>query len=197
MEQDLMDFDEWIQLPQNQNIEYFVTFKEDGSLGGVYPSHAVDHNKPKLKIDNEIAQAIANGIENLFSYKVDIATQTLLKVNKFSTHNLIKIDDVLHRIADRKWSTITDPDIVVTHDRNKDALEFSMNERYSTNTIWDGDTAMSFLITEYNDPNALLSIISVRAGDITAHAKSFDIKLPARFSIYTRRIFDKYVFETL
>lgn len=192
-----MDFDEWIQLPQNQNIEYFVTFKEDGSLSGVYPSHAVDHNQPKLQIDNEIAQAIANGIENLFSYKVDIATQTLLKINKFSTHHLIKIDDVLHRIVDKQWSTINDPDILVTHNRNKDLLEFSMNVQYSADTIWTGDTSMNFLITEYNDPNVLLAMISVCAGDIIGHAKTFDIKLPKKFSIYTRRIFDKYILETI
>jgi hypothetical protein len=51
------------------------------------------------------------------------------------------------------------------------------------------------LITEYNDPNALIEMISIRAGDITENAKSFNVVLPKKFSIYTRRIFDKYVFE--
>lgn len=194
MGQELMDFDEWIRLPVNQTIEYYATFKEDGSLIGVYPSHTVDGVKNKIKIDDEIATAITSGVENLFSYKVDVPTQKLLKINKFSMHNLIKIDDVLHRIIDKKWSNIEDPDITVAY--GNETLTFSMNARYAANIIWDGDTTMIFLITEYNDPNALIEMISIRAGDITENSKSFYLELPKKFSVYTRRIFDKYVFET-
>jgi hypothetical protein len=194
MGQELMDFDEWIRLPVNQTVEYYATFKDDGSLIGVYPSHTVETVINKIKIDDEIATAISNGTENLFSYKVDVPTQKLLKINKFSMHNLIKIDDVLHRIIDKKWSNIDDPDITIAYN-GSGILTFSMNPRYANNVIWDGDTVMIFLITEYNDPNALIEMISIRAGDITENAKSFNVLLPKKFSIYTRRIFDKYVFE--
>lgn len=195
MGQELMDFDEWISLPANQTIEYYVTFKEDGSLLGVYPSHAIGDVQNKIKIDEDIAIAISNGVENLFSYKVDIPTRTLLKINRFSMHNLIKIDDVLHRIIDKKWSNINDPDIIVNYSSDNNLLDFSMSPRYSKNIVWDGDTVMIFLITEYNDPNALLEMISIRVGDITENTKSFQLTLPNKFSVYTRRIFDKYVFE--
>ena len=196
MGQELMDFDEWINLPANQTIEYYVTFKEDGSLLGVYPSHAIGDVQNKIKIDEDIAIAISNGVENLFSYKVDIPTQKLLKINRFAMHNLIKIDDVLHRIIDKKWSNINDPDIIVNYSRDDNLLNFSMSSQYSKNIIWDGDTAIIFLITEYNDPNALIEMISIRVGDITENTKSFQLTLPNKFSVYTRRIFDKYVFET-
>jgi len=195
MGQELMDFDEWISLPANQTIEYYVTFKEDGSLLGVYPSHAIGDVQNKIKIDEDIAIAISTGVENLFSYKVDIPTRTLLKINRFSMHNLIKIDDVLHRIIDKKWSNINDPDIIVNYTSDNNLLDFSMSSRYSKNIIWDGDTVMIFLITEYNDPNALIEMISIRVGDITENTKSFQLTLPNKFSVYTRRIFDKYVFE--
>jgi len=195
MGQELMDFDEWISLPANQTIEYYVTFKEDGSLLGVYPSHAIGDVQNKIKIDEDIAIAISTGVENLFSYKVDIPTRTLLKINRFSMHNLIKIDDVLHRIIDKKWSNINDPDIIVNYSSDNNLLDFSMSSRYSKNIIWDGDTVMIFLITEYNDPNALIEMISIRVGDITENTKSFQLTLPNKFSVYTRRIFDKYVFE--
>ena len=192
-----MDFDEWIKLPVNQTIDYYATFRDDGSLLGVYPSHALGDAKNKIKIDDEeIVESITSGKENLFSYKVDIPTRKLLKINKFSTHNLIKIDDVLHRIVDKKWSNIEDPDIIVSYNRKNSSLSFSMSQRYSSNVIWDGDTEMIFLITDYNDPNALMEMISIRAGDITENTKSFHIELPKKFSVYTRRIFDKYVFET-
>jgi len=196
MEQELMDFDEWIKLPVNQTIEYYATFKDDGSLIGVYPSHTVLDIPNKIKIDDEIATAITDGVENLFSYKVDIPTKKLVKLNKFSTHNLIKIDDILHRIIDKKWSNIQDPDIVISHNTKNNTLTFSMSEKYSTNIIWDGETEMIFLITDYNDPNVLIHMLSIRAGDITENTKSFALNLPTRFSVYTRRIFDKYLFET-
>jgi hypothetical protein len=196
MEQELMDFDEWIKLPVNQTIEYYATFKDDGALIGVYPSHAVLDVTNKIKIDDEIATAIASGVENLFSYRVDIPTKKLVKLNKFSTHSLIKIDDILHRVIDKKWSNIQDPDITILHNVKNSTLTFSMSDKYSTNIIWDGATEMIFLITDYNDPNVLIHMLSIRAGDITENTKSFALDLPTRFSVYTRRIFDKYIFET-
>ena len=196
MEQELMDFDEWIKLPVNQTIEYYAAFKDDGALIGVYPSHAVVDILNKIKIDEEVATAITTGVENLFSYKVDIPTKKLVKLNKFSTHNLIKIDDILHRVIDKKWSSIQDPDIVILHNEKNNTLTFSMSDKYSTDIIWDGETEMIFLVTAYNDPNVLIHMLSIRAGDITKNTKSFALDLPTRFSVYTRRIFDKYLFET-
>ena len=192
-----MDFDEWIKLPVNQTIEYYAAFKDDGALIGVYPSHAVADILNKIKIDDEVATAITTGVENLFSYKVDIPTKKLVKLNKFSTHNLIKIDDILHRVIDKKWASIQDPDIVILHDVKNSTLTFSMSDRYSNNIIWDGATEMIFLVTAYNDPNVLIHMLSIRAGDITENTKSFALDLPTRFSVYTRRIFDKYLFETV
>jgi hypothetical protein len=197
MEKELMDFDEWIKLPVNQTIEYYATFKDDGTLIGVYPSHAVADTANKIKIDEEVATSITTGIENLFSYKVDLPTKKLVKLNKFSTHNLIKIDDILHRIIDKKWSNIQDPDIVILHNTENSTLTFSMSDKYSNDIVWDGETEMIFLITDYNDPNVLLHMLSIRAGDITENTKLFTLDLPNRFSVYTRRIFDKYVFEAV
>jgi hypothetical protein len=196
MEQELMDFDEWIKLPVNQTIEYYATFKDDGALIGVYPSHAVLDLTNKIKIDDDIGTAIANGVENLFSYKIDIPTKKLIKLNKFSTHSLIKIDDIIHRVIDKKWSNIQDSDITILHNTKNNTLTFSMSDKYSNNIIWDGATEMIFLVTDYNDPNVLIHMLSIRAGDITENTKSFTLDLPTRFSVYTRRIFDKYIFET-
>jgi hypothetical protein len=196
MEQKLMDFDEWIKQPINQ-IEYFAKFNEEnGSLLGIYPSHAAQDFTNKIHIDEEIAIQIASGEENLFSYRVDLPTKKLLKISKFSTHSLIKIDDVLHRVIDKKWSKIVDPDIIISHSKENGSLTFSMSSKYSKNIIWDGDTEMIFLVTDYNDPNVLMQMISIRVGDITENTKSFNIELPNKFSVYTRRIFDKYIFET-
>jgi hypothetical protein len=90
-----------------------------------------------------------------------------------------------------------DPDITISHDTKNSTLIFSMSNKYSNNIIWDGATEMIFLVTDYNDPNVLLHMLSIRAGDITENTKLFTLDLPNRFSVYTRRIFDKYIFETI
>jgi hypothetical protein len=64
--------------------------------------------------------------------------------------------------------------------------------------IWSGETAMSFLITDYNDPNILYKMVSLTVSDLVEKKKIFqDIELPDRFSIYTRRIFKNYVLGDL
>ncbi len=101
----------------------------------------------------------------------------------------------MHRIIDEQWSLFNDPDVTVTYDETTSELSFSINSKYKK-LIWEGDTEMIFLITDYNDPNVLFEMISVLVGDITDNDKVFTIALPKKFSIYTRRIFDQYVFKT-
>jgi hypothetical protein len=196
MEQELMDFDKWIEIQQNNVIEYYAVYNDEGAVISVGPFHSVEHHKNKIKIDDDIALAIFDGRENLFSYRVDIRTQTISKLNNFATHTLTKIDDVLHRIIDRKWSKITEPDILLTYDADKSELTFSMNTKYKKN-IWEGDTEMNFLITDYNDPNILLTLITFKVGDVASDNKTFSLNINSKFSVYTRRLFDQYVIDTL
>jgi hypothetical protein len=61
---------------------------------------------------------------------------------------------------------------------------------------WDGETVMNFLITDYNDPNILHKMISLKISDLIAASKTFrSLDLPETFSVYTRRIFKNYVIE--
>lgn len=196
MEQELMDFDKWIEIQQNNVIEYHAAYNIDGEVISVGPSSSFQQYVTTIKIDDDIALAIFDGRENLFSYRVDIKTKTLIRLNNFATHSLTKIDDVLHRVIDRKWSKINSPDILIRHDTTNSKLTFSMNNKYKKN-IWEGDTEMNFLITDYNDPNILLQLITFKVGDIASSDKVFSVKSYAKFSVYTRRLFDQYVIDTL
>jgi hypothetical protein len=61
---------------------------------------------------------------------------------------------------------------------------------------WNGDTAMDLYITDYNDPNILHNILKLHVSDLVDVPKIFyDITLPERFSIYTKRIFKHYAVE--
>jgi hypothetical protein len=196
MEQELMDFDKWIEIQQNNVIEYYAVYNASGEVTSIGPSTSVLHHATTIKIDDDIALAIFDGRENLFSYRVDLITKTLIRLNNFATHTLTKIDDVLHRVIDRKWSKINSPDILICHDTTTSKLIFSMDNKYKKN-IWEGDTEMNFLITEYNDPNILLQLITFKVGDIASSDKIFSVDSSTKFSVYTRRLFDQYVIDTL
>lgn len=195
MEQELMDFDKWLELQHSTELEYFAIYDSDGGIKSVGPSHAITADN-KIKIDDDIALAILEGRESVFSYRVDIPTKLLMKRNSFSMHTLTKIDDVLHRIIEKQWSKIAEPDISILHDTKNSQLRFSMNSKYKT-SIWEGETEMNFLITDYNDPNILFQMITFRVGDIASNDVVYPIELRNKFSVYTRRIFDQYVIDTL
>jgi len=195
MEQELIDFDEWLISQQSRTITYSAVYNEEGQVISIGPSAAYDHLTNKVPIDEEFANLVFEGRETLLSFKVDLTTKQLIKLSKFVTHSLTRIDDVLHRIIDEQWSSFSNPDVTVTYDETTNELSFSINSKYKK-LIWEGDTEMIFLITDYNDPNVLFEMISVLVGDITDNDKVFTIALPKKFSIYTRRIFDQYVFKT-
>ena len=77
---------------------------------------------------------------------------------------------------------------------DKQVLEF----KNSLKTIeWQGDQDMIFLVTEYNDPNVLQEMISFDVNELVKYPQQFTLALPEKFSIYTRRIFDKYTYEDI
>lgn len=196
MAQELMDFDEWVELQKSTVVEYFVAYDSEGMIKTIGPAHSLLEFKDKVKIDDEIAVNILEGRENVFSYRVDIPTKQVVKLNKFATHTLTKIDDVLHRIVDRKWSSTTDEDIRIAYNSSESTLTFSISEKYKK-LILEGDTDMNFLVTDYNDPNILLQMITFKVGDLAEKEKTYSIKSQNRFSVYTRRIFNQYVIDNL
>jgi hypothetical protein len=52
---------------------------------------------------------------------------------------------------------------------------------------------MNFFITDYNDPNVLFEIVSVRIKDLVGKSKIFKNIEYKKFSVYTRRLFKNYV----
>jgi hypothetical protein len=59
--------------------------------------------------------------------------------------------------------------------------------------VWDGDTEMNFFITDYNDPNVLYEIVSVKIKDLIGKSKTFKNIDCKQFSVYTRRLFKNYI----
>jgi hypothetical protein len=191
---DLAPFDEWIKTLEVPEETYFFEFDDTGNVTALHPGPAVDHIKNKIQIDLDVALGIYERGETLRHYKVDVISGRVLKVNLSSITGLNKIDDVLHRVIDKRWTNITKPDIAIEYNREEAVLTFKINPLLKT-IEWQGDQDMVFLITEYNDPNVLQEMINFNVNELVKYPHRFKLELPKKFSIYTRRIFDKYTYE--
>jgi hypothetical protein len=193
---DLAPFDEWIKTIEVPEETYFFEFDNDGNVLGLHPGHSVVDINNKIQVDNDVVLAIYDGGETLRHYKVDIISNKVIKVNLSSITGLYKIDDILHRVIDKKWSNVTKPDISIEYNREELLLTFKINPLLKT-VEWQGDQDMIFLITEYNDPNVLQEMINFNVNELVKYPQRFTLELPEKFSIYTRRIFDKYTYGEL
>ena len=191
---DLAPFDEWIKTLEVPEETYFFEFDADGNVVALHPGPAVDHIKNKIQVDLDVALGIYERGETLRHYKVDVISGRVIKVNLASITGLTKIDDVLHRVIDKKWSKVAKPDVSIEYSRKDALLTFKINP-FLKNIEWQGDQDMVFLITEYNDPNVLQEMISFNVNELVKYPQRFTLALPEKFSIYTRRIFDKYTYE--
>jgi hypothetical protein len=193
---DLAPFDEWIKTIEVPEETYFFEFDNDGNVLALHPGFAAENIKNKVQVDLDTALGIYERGETLRHYKVEITSGRILKVNLASITGLNKIDDVLHRVIDKRWSNITKPDISIEYDRAESLLTFKINPLLKT-IEWQGDQDMVFLITAYNDPNVLQEMISFNVNELVKYPHKFKLDLPKKFSIYTRRIFDKYTYEDI
>jgi hypothetical protein len=201
----LMDFDEWLANYKPQDPEYFAVFDpQTGEVKSVGPKHAFEN---KILIDREIAEAIIEGNIKIGSCVID-PTANSLEIAEVK--NIHKIDDVLHRIQDVAYAAdIEKPDLYITYDTNQKTLTVELSEELEgtkklpekfqpvkpKKVVWDGDTEMDFLITEYNDPNVLFEMISVKINELKGSSVTFENIDYSRFSVYTRRIFKNCVIE--
>jgi hypothetical protein len=193
---DLAPFDEWIKTLEIPEETYFFEFDNDGNVIGLHPGISVSNIKNKVQVEIDIALGIYERGDTLKHYKVDVTSGRILKVNLSSITGLTKIDDVLHRVIDKRWTNVTKPDISIEYNRDSSLLTFKINPLLKT-VEWQGDQDMVFLLTAYNDPNILQEMISFNVNELVKYPQRFTLDLPKKFSIYTRRIFDKYTYEDI
>jgi hypothetical protein len=190
--EELMDFDEWIKIANANKIQYWAKYDLDnGKVLGIYPGSSADTIKNKIEIDQETAESINDGTTSIFNCHVDLESGNLEIIE---IKSLTSIDDVLHRVVDAKWSNITDADIYITNNNN--TISIILNEKYrkGKRIFWNGETEMNFFITDYNDPNILHNMFTVKLSKLIEENFSIEIDSPKKFSVYTRRLFKKYIF---
>jgi hypothetical protein len=204
----IVDFDQWIENFKPTDTVYMATYDPlTGTVTSVGPSYAFENEKYKLCIDTEIAEMIIEGTIQISSCFVDHLSSefTIAEVK-----SVFKIDDVLHRITEKQWSDLEKFDIFLTFDQLTKTLTIELSEEFQgtkklpekfqpvakRRIVWDGDVEMSFLLTDYNDPNFLYTMIQVKVIDLIGKTKVLEnLEVPPKFSIYTRRLFKNYTLE--
>lgn len=207
MEQEI-NLDQLLQELTISETVYMAEFDPmSGSVFRVGPNHAFNGRPNCVTVDRDTAELIIEGKIQLSTCFVDVNSNTL---EITETKSVSKIDDVLHRITEKKHVDFEKPDIVITYNTKSQILKFELSEELGGTKIlpkkfqpvkkrkifWDGETKLDFLLTDYNDPNILFEMISITLADILAGAKTVkNIQAPEHFSLYTRRIFKNYWIE--
>lgn len=188
-------------------LKYKAEYKIDtGEVLAVGPDHYFGDKENVVDLDQETAEMIMEGKIKIHSCFVDLVNNEL---DITESKSIFKIDNVLHRIPEKKWSTVEKPDVYVSYNSKKKIIKFELSEEFrGTKKLpkkfhpikqrrinWSGETEMSFMVTDYNDPNLLFEMISFKISDMVEKSVIVEINVPDKFSVYTRRIFKNYVFE--
>lgn len=200
--EEIVDIYEWFENYKPEPIVYLAQFDPTtGKVSAVGPSHAFPDSAATIEIEAEVAEMIIEGRINIDTCSVDVTGDELVLSE---TRAVYKIDDVLHRIVELEHAEFDKPNIYITYENN--ALTIELTEEFGgTRKVknpkkkkinWAGNTEMSFLISDYNDPNMLYNVFAVTLSSLSGDKVVIpNLELPKKFSIYTRRLFKNYVLE--
>jgi hypothetical protein len=208
MEKMKTKFDEIVSNYKAKKIDYWAVFDpNDGAVKGLYPMHSIPDTQNKLKVDHNIAEQIIGGHVQLSKCRVDIRKNTFSLVE---TKHLRSLDDIVHRIIDKKYFDDSDIDVKLVYNKTYKKMTVSLayylggtcktsRTRQKKKIAWSGSTVFPLLITEYNDPNIILysfefTVNQLIGKDIIIEDLDLDI---GNFSVYTKRVFDRYIIEIL
>jgi hypothetical protein len=198
------DFDKWLAEYKPAPVKYVAVYDHlTGAVNSVGPDYAFPDADYTVDLDSETALAIITAEIQIHHCQIDIHSGQL---EIAETKTLNKLDDVLHRIPLIQYSDIDKPDVYLTYTEKSKTLkiqlstEFGGNKKYKDANkqrkfVWDGSTVMDFLITEYNDPNLIYEMFSVKINDLVGKTVTINNVSYDNFSVYTRRLFKNYVIE--
>ena len=198
------DFDKWLAEYKPAPVKYVAVYDQlTGAVTSVGPNYAFPDEEHTVDIDSETALSIITAEIQIHHCQIDIHSGEL---EIAETKTLNKLDDVLHRIPLTQYADIVKPDVYLTYTQKSKTLkiqlstEFGGNKKYKDANkqrkfVWDGSTVMDFLITEYNDPNLIYKMFSVKINDLIGKTVTVKNVSYDNFSVYTRRLFKNYVIE--
>jgi len=195
--EEVIDFDNWIKNYSPPDLIYWAIYNpETGEVIGIYPDVAAKDQVHKIKIENDLAEDIMNGIIRMNTCFVDLDSDKIEIIEKYG---LRKIDDIMHRVPDYKYNKVENPDLLIEYESKSKKLTFTMSDNIRNKKVyWMDETVVSFAITAYNDPYHVFQTITCTLDNLKENPMSFVIDTNGkRFSIFTRRLFKKYLYREL
>ena len=186
----IVDFDSWLAVYQPTDVRYHAAYDPmSGAVFKVGNRAALSDDTHTITIDNELAEKIIEGSLPIHRCVVNLDT---LAVEITEIKAVTKINDVLHRVSDLKYSSTVKHDLKLVYTSAVKTLSIQLTKPNQ----WSDNGILTFYLTDYNDPNVVYKIISTSITDIKTGAAAYtDIELPSRFSIFTRSSFRNYTLE--
>lgn len=201
-----IDFDSWIRDFTIPEITYFAAFDSATFLvTGIYPSHALPKDRDLVEVDTPTALLINEGKIQIQHCRVNNITGQF-EVSDMT--EVVKNDQVLFRVSEAQWTPVVDPDVILTYNKNYNTIKFELSvnlggtyksEVHKPRPIcWPMNTELSFLITDYNDPNIIRNFIVFNISELIGRSFTVESAILGvdRFSIFTRKLFSSYVMES-
>jgi hypothetical protein len=201
--EEIINFDDWLSNYVPEPVKYVAVYDPfTGFVTSIGPSTSFPDDVHKLFIDEETASAVISGEISINKCVVNVSAGVLEIVE---VKNAFTLDDVLHRITSTRYAKF-EPDILLTYNSKNKNLKIQMSDKYGgtlknstvkaqLRPIRESETTMTFLITEYNDPNLLYQVNSVKLSDLVGKNKIIKNINYENFSVFTRRLFKNYVIE--
>jgi hypothetical protein len=202
--EEIIDFDKWLSEYTPPVVTFVAVYDPNtGAVKSVGPSHAFKNEQYKIDIATETAESIINSEIKIHHCFVDIKSNTL---EIAEVKSIFKIDDVMHRIISKEYFKEEKFDVYLSYSSKNKTLKIQLSEEFGGTKkiksainkraiIWNGDTEMKFLVTDYNDPNLIFEMFSVKLNELIGKTKIVNNINYDKFSVYTRRLFKNYVIE--
>lgn len=192
--EEVTDFDTFIANYVPQKPEYEAIYNDQGLVISISPKGVSDGISNRIAIDAEIVEQIHSGKLHLHNCFVDMESGDLEITRQ---EYLKKIDDIFHRIPEKKFvEKSISHDILLEYRKKTSKIKFSMSKALKKKKIrWSGDTILNFYITKYNDPHRIIKKFEMTIDDLYKSDISFHLDIEDRFSVFTRRILKNYVIE--
>ena len=126
--EEIIDLEKLILEIEFPKLVYVAVYDpHTGEITSVGPSYSFPDALHTVEIDQATAELIIEGKIRLTSCFIDIREN---KLEIAEIKSMFKIDDVLHRIVEKKWSDVERPDVFITYNRKEETLKFQLTEEF-------------------------------------------------------------------
>jgi len=207
VEDQLENFDEWLANFEYVEPEYAAKYNTTtGTFISIGPASAFEGEPNVIPIKKELLIDIDDGKVKMHQCVVDPFTQ---KINIISKTRSAEKELILYQIPVVRFGGAEISEVYLTYNKLTKVLDIELSQIYKgTKRFFEQDqqrslyikptTEINFFVCDKNDPHVIHKLIRFPIQEIVGNKKSIVIdNLPDKFSIYTKKVFKKYLLEII